>query len=233
MKLLVIDKDRVTVEMLTSWLSIYGYKMHHAFTSSQAKREWLGEKPDLVILDTALENEDALKMCRELRSRHDALVLVLSSEKDIDDEVRCLQAGVDEYVRKPFYPAQLLARIQALSQRIRFAPKQQPTSTITLGPLKMDFLHNQVMIHGRTEALTPTESRLLYFLAVHANTTCFTTDIIENVWGHRYAFEGDSELLKPHIRHLREKIESDPSKPKYIFTRPGEGYSLILPVSLA
>ncbi len=226
MRILVIDKDRVTVEMLTSWLSKYGYKVLHAFTGEQAKREWLGEKPDLVIVDTALGDMDALQMCQELRSKHHALVLVLAGGQDVNDEVRCLQAGVDEYVHKPFYPAQLLARIRALSQRIELAPKQQPSSKVTLGSLRMDFLRIQVSVDGRTAALTPTESRILHYLATNENAVCFTSEIVKKVWGHEYTFTSDYELLKPHIRHLREKIELDPSKPCYIITVAREGYSL-------
>ena len=90
MKLLVIDKDHVTVEMLTNWLKIYGYKVYHAFTGRQAQSIWLAEKPDLVILDTALEDVDALVMYQDLRNKHDALVLVLTSEKGVEDEIRSL-----------------------------------------------------------------------------------------------------------------------------------------------
>ncbi len=225
-KLLVIDKDRVTVEMLTNWLKVYGYKMHHAFTGKQAKSVWLAEKPDIVILDIALDDVDALSMCQELKYKHDALVLVLTSGKDVEDEVRCLQAGVDDYLRKPFYPGQLLARIRALTYRARPTLKQRPSSVITIGPIRMNFLRNEVSVDGKTRSLTPTESRLLYHLATNADVACPTDEIVSHVWDHVYTFTDDRDLLKPHIRHLREKIEPKPSEPRYIVTVPGVGYVL-------
>jgi DNA-binding response OmpR family regulator len=232
MKLLIIDNDRVTVKMLTSWLSTYGYKVHHAYTCQQARHEWLEKKPNLVILDPILEDINALQLCIELRKKHYALLFILTDEKDIDDEVRCLQAGVDEYVRKPFYPAQFLARLQALSQRVPLIPRQKPSSNITLGLINMDFLRNQVGINGKTKALTPTESRILHYLAINANCVCSTSDIVNQVWGGQgYVLTKHGELLKPHIRNLRKKIEPNPDSPAYIITIVGKGYLLTTPVA--
>src|SRR5437016_13134697 len=109
MKILIVDNDRDTVEMLTSWLKTLGYEVYRAYTGERAKVEWEAQKPDLVILDTTLKDTDALAMCRELRHLHDALVLVLTEGKDVHDEVRCLESGADDYLRKPFFPQQLLA----------------------------------------------------------------------------------------------------------------------------
>ena len=225
MKLLVIDSDRDLVEMLTSWLKTLGYEVYRAYTADRAKTEWLERKPDLVILDTSLKGIDTLAMCRDLRMKHDALILVVTDGKDVQDEVRCLDAGADDYLRKPFFPSQLLARIRAVSRRARSTLEQRPSSIVTVGPIHVDSLHNEVTIHGKTARLTPTESKLLHLLAVNANDVCTANQIVTHVWG--YDTEGDAGLIKAHVRHLRQKVEPDPSSPRYILTVPGVGYTMI------
>ncbi|TMD55159.1 MAG: response regulator transcription factor [Chloroflexi bacterium] len=225
MKLLIVDNDRDLVEMLNSWLKTLGYEVYRAYSGERAKVEWEEQKPDLVILDTVLRDVDALDMCREMRHIHDALVLVVTDGKDVQDEVRCLESGADDYLRKPFFPSQLLARIRAVSRRGRSTLTQRPSSIIKVGPLCVDSLHNEVRINGKTARLTPTESKLLHLLAVNANNVCTADQIVSHIWG--FGNDGDSCLIKAHIRHLRQKVEPDPSKPCYILTVPGVGYTLI------
>ncbi len=225
MKLLIVDSDRHLVEMLTGWLKTLGHDVHRAYTGERAKIEWIEQCPDLVILDTELIDVDALAMCRDLRIKHDALVLVLTDEKGVQDEVHCLESGVDDYMRKPFFPSQLLARIHAVSRRARATLEQRPSSIITVGPICVDSLHNEVSIHGKISRLTPTESKMLHLLAINANDVCTADRIVTHVWG--YNGDGEVSLIKAHIRHLRQKIEPDPGKPRYICTVPGVGYTLI------
>ncbi len=225
MKLLIIDPDRDLVEMLTSWLKTLGYEVYRAYTGERAKVEWEEQEPDLVLLDTAIKDVDALSMCRDLRHKHDALVLVITEGKEVQDEVRCLESGADDYLRKPFFPSQLLARIHALSRRGRSSLAQRPSSIVTVGPIRVDSLHNEVSIHGKMARLTPTESKLLHLLAVNANNVCTANQIVSHIWG--FGNDGDTCLIKAHIRHLRQKIEPDPSKPNYILTVPGVGYTLM------
>ena len=225
MKLLLVDPDRDLIEMLTGWLKTLGYAVHRAYSGQQARTVWTDQQPDLVILDTALKDDDALSLCREMRHRHDALVLVLTDGKDVHDEVRCLESGADDYLRKPFFPAQLLARIRALSRRNRSTLALRPSSVITVGPLRVDSLHNQVSLHGQVAQLTPTESKLLHLLAINANNVCTANQIVTHIWG--FGNEGDTSLIKAHIRHLRQKVEPDPATPHYILTVPGVGYTLV------
>jgi DNA-binding response OmpR family regulator len=225
MKLLIVDPDRDLVEMLKSWLKTLGYEVYRAYTGERGKIEWEEQEPDLVLLDTAIKDMDTLSMCRDMRHKHDALVLVMTDGKDVQDEVRSLESGADDYLRKPFFPAQLLARIHALSRRGRSTLVQRPSSIITVGPIRVDSLHNEVSIDGKTARLTPTESKLLHLLAVNANNVCTASQIVSNIWG--FGNDGDTCLIKAHIRHLRQKIEFEPSKPTYILTVPGVGYTLI------
>jgi DNA-binding response OmpR family regulator len=164
-------------------------------------------------------------MCRDMRHKHDALVLVMTDGKDVQDEVRSLESGADDYLRKPFFPAQLLARIHALSRRGRSTLAQRPSSIVTIGPIRVDSLHNEVSVHGKTVRLTPTESKMLHLLSINVNNVCTANQIVSYIWG--FGNDGDVSLIKAHIRHLRQKIELDPSNPVYILTVPGVGYTLV------
>src|SRR5579884_2224897 len=225
MKLLIVDSDHNMVGMLSAWLRILGYEVHTAFTGEQARAKWLEHKPDFVILESGLEDVDALAMCLKLRDKHDALVIVVTDEKEVSDEVRCLEAGADDYLRKPFYPDQLLAHIHAVARRARSSVQLPPSSCINVGSLRIDPLNNIVTIRGKTIRLTPIEGRLLAFLATNVNHVCTADQIVDHVWGFNNA--GDAVLIKSHIYHLRQKIEPDPTTPQYIMAIPGVGYKLV------
>ncbi len=225
MKILVVDSSHDWVEMLTGWLKTQAYEVCRAYTGEQAKGQWLNQQPDLVILDPALKDMDGLDLCREMRPQHDALVLIITDEDDVRHEVRCLESGADEYVRKPFSPSQLLARMHALHRRVRSTLGLRPPSTITIGPICVDSLRNEVRVHGKAIRLTRTESKLLHLLASNADDVCTAQQIVTYVWG--YNGEGGACLIKAHIRHLRQKLEPDPIHPRYILTVPGVGYTLV------
>src|SRR6266702_3897161 len=119
MKLLIVDTDRDLAKMLSSWLRTLGYEVHCAHTGERAKIDWEKHQPNLVILDTALKDVDGLAMCREMQNKYDALVLVIASRKNVEDEICCLESGADDYILKPFYPAQLLSFPTRLHRRLR------------------------------------------------------------------------------------------------------------------
>jgi DNA-binding response OmpR family regulator len=225
MKLLIVDVDRDWIEMLTGWLKTVGFEVYRAYTGKQARDEWERQQPDLVILDTSLKDVDALAMCRDMQKRHDALVLTMSEGIDVQDEIFCLESGADDYLRKPFLPRLLLARIHALSRRSNSVLEKRTNSMLTIGPISMDTLRNEVSIDGKLEHLTPIESKLLHFLALNANNICTVHQIISHIWG--LGCHDDANLIKAHIRHLRMKIEPEPGSPRYILTIPGMGYTLM------
>jgi DNA-binding response OmpR family regulator len=224
MKLLIVDTDRDLVEMLTNWLKTLGYEVYRSYTGERARQEWEQQQPDLVIIDPTLKDMDGLALCREMRARHDALVLVITDGKDVQDEIRCLDSGADDYLRKPFFPTQFLARMRAVSRRGRSTLVQRPSSIVTIGNIRVDSLHNEVVVDGKMVRLTPTESKLLHLLAVNANNVCTADKIVAHIWG--FGNEGDAYLIKAHIRHLRQKVEREASNPTYILTVPGVGYTL-------
>lgn len=225
MRLLVVDADRDWIEMLTGWLKTVGYEVYRAYSGKQAKEEWEQRQPDFVIMDTSLPDVDALTLCREMQKRHDALVLVMNEGKDALDEIFCLESGADDYLRKPFLPRLLLAHLHAMSRRSDTILKKRTNSMLTIGPISMDTLRNEVTVNGKIQHLTPIESKLLHFLALNANNICTVHQIISHIWG--MGCSDGINMIKSHIRHLRLKVEPEPEKPRYILTVPGKGYTLV------
>ena len=122
-------------------------------------------------------------------------------------------------------PICILSFIHALSRRGRSSLSLRPPSIVTVGPISVDTLRNEASIHGKTAHLTPTESKLLYLLAVNANNVCTAGRIVSHIWG--FGNDGDTCLIKTHIYQLRQKIEPEPGTPRYILTVPGVGYTLV------
>jgi DNA-binding response OmpR family regulator len=225
MKLLLVDTDLDLIEMLSSWLKTVGYEVHRAYTLERAKQMWEDHEPDLVIIETAMEDEDGLALCRDMHTTYDTLVLALTEATDAQNEIRCLESGIDDYLRKPFLPGQLLAHIHALSRRGRTTHTAPTPSILTVGPVRIDAVSSKVTINGKTEYLTPIENKLLRFLAINANNVCSGNQIVSHIWG--FSNYGDTRLIKAHIQHLRQKIEKDPNNPMYLLTVRGVGYSLV------
>ena len=138
--------------------------------------------------------------------------------------MRALDLGADDYLRKPFSPRQLLARIRSLARRAAASPQVSSSAVVAVGPITLDSMRHEAMRDGITMHLTPIESRLLHLLLTHAGQVLSTEVIVERVWGYS---EGETGLIKTHIRHLRQKLEPEPNAPQYIVTVPGVGYSFM------
>ena len=162
-----------------------------------------------------------------MRGETNSMVLILTAQDREDDEIRGLEVGADDYLRKPFSPRQLLARIKAVMRRSSAARGLNSASAVTVGSMTLDAMRHEVIREGEKIRLTPTESRLLHLLITHTGQVLTTDMIIERVWGYDEA--GDSGLVKTHIRHLRQKVEPIANKPKYITTVPGVGYTFTTP----
>jgi DNA-binding response OmpR family regulator len=154
---------------------------------------------------------------------------VVTRTRGEDAESAYLENGADSFLAKPFLPRQMLAHLRALSRRVRSTLVRNPSTIITVGPLRVDTVRHEVTVNSKNIRLTPTESRLLHLLAANANDICTLDQIVTHVWG--FGESGDTYLVKAHIRHLREKIEAVPGKPQFIVTTPGVGYMLKRPVS--
>jgi DNA-binding response OmpR family regulator len=228
-KIMVADDDRDMVDMLSYWLKGRGYDVIRAFDGEQAIKRWRETLPDLVILDVQMPKLDGFEVCRQMRSETNSMVLILTAFDREDDEVRGLELGADDYLRKPFTPRQLLARIKAILRRSTNGHGTANSSVVTVGPISLDAMRHEVTREGDKVRLTPTESRLLHLLMTHTGQVLTTDMIIERVWGYDEA--GDSGLVKTHIRHLRQKVEPDSNNPQFIMTVPGVGYTFTAPFS--
>jgi DNA-binding response OmpR family regulator len=225
MKILVVDDDRDLVDLLTYWLRGYGHEVVRAFDGEQAIARWRESRPDLVILDVEMPKMDGFEVCRKMTNESTALVLFLTCHDREADEVRALDLGADDFLRKPFSPRQLLARIRALARRAASTPHVNTTSLVTAGPVSLDSMRHEASRNGIKTRLTPIESRLLHLLLTHSGQVLTTEMIVERVWG--YDDSGDTGLVKTHIRHLRQKVEPEPNAPQYIVTVPGVGYTFM------
>jgi DNA-binding response OmpR family regulator len=222
-KIMVADDDRDMVDLLSYFLKGHGYDVVRAFDGEQAIKRWRETLPDLVILDVQMPKLDGFEVCRQMRSETNSMVLILTAHDREDDEIRGLEMGADDYLRKPFSPRQLMARIKAVMRRSSSVRGSVNTSAVTVGGITLDAMRHEVTRNGTKVRLTPTESRLLHLLVTHTGQVLTTEMIIERVWG--YDEVGDSGLVKTHIRHLRQKIEPDSNNPQYIMTVPGVGYT--------
>jgi len=225
MKILVIDDDRDAVDLLTYWLRGHGHEVARAFDGEQGVARWREGRPDLVIIEAALPKLDGFEVCRKMANESAALILFLTGDGREADEIRALDLGADDYLRKPFSPRLLLARLRALARRAAAAPHVSTASVVSAGPISLDSMRHEAARSGLRVRLTPTESRLLHLLLTHSGQVLPTELIVERVWGYDDA--GDTGLVKTHIRHLRQKIEPQPNAPQFIVTVPGVGYTFM------
>jgi DNA-binding response OmpR family regulator len=224
MRLLLVDEDHEIVAVYTYWLRTNGFEVRGATTATRTRAEWLEYQPGLVIMSRTLPDVDALALCADLQREYDALILVTASEKDAQAEIGCLTELADDFLEKPFSPQQLLAHVTALSRRAQARVSNRPSSVAAAGPLRVDVSLNIATLYDHMIHLSPTEARLAYLLVQNVNHVCTKDQIITHVWG--YDGEGNSELIKSHIRRLRLKLEDEPSHPRLIVTVPGVGYML-------
>ena len=180
------------------------------------------ERPDLIVLDLGLPDMDGIEVCRRLRAWTTAPILVLSARDSEDEKTALLDAGADDYVTKPFGPAELRARVRAQLRRAGMARVPGGDEPLQVGDLLIDVARRTVTRNGSTVHLTPTEWGLLVALVKSAGKTITHQQLFRAVWGSAH---GDAQqYLRVYVAHLRRKIEPNPYEPKYIVTEPGVGY---------
>ena len=227
MKIMVADHDRDMVDLLSFWLKGYGYDVVRAFDGEQAIKRWHEAWPDLVIVDLHMSKYSGFDVCQQIRSETHAMALILIGSDCEEDEVRGLEMGADDYLRKPFSPRRLLARITAVMRRSSPSHPDAGSPVITVGPITLNSLHYEVFRDASKVKVTPTESRLLHLLMTHTGQVLTPGIISSRMWG--YDEVGNTGLIKTHIRHLRQKVERDAKSPRHILTVPGKGYTFTVP----
>lgn len=223
-KILVADDDTDLVFLLSHVLKLEGFEPVIAFNGSTAWKAFQSQKPDLVVLDRVMPELDGVELCKRIRSCSSTPIIMLTVDAREDSVVLALDAGADDYVTKPFRPRQLLARIRAVLRRSRESAHVFPGSerTLSIGQVTLDMRNFRAFIDEREVHLTPTEFKILHTLMVNAGNVVETGPLIRRVWG--FAPDDSEGMVRVHIRRLRSKIETDPSRPRFILTRKGVGY---------
>lgn len=217
-KILVVDDDEALAEMIGIVLRADGYEPCFAADGVAALPVFRRERPDLVLLDLMLPGIDGLEVCRLLRAESDVPIVMLTAKSDTSDVVRGLESGADDYVPKPFKPAELVARVRA---RLRDGGSQAP-ELLRIGDLEIDVAGHQVTRDGAPISLTPLEFDLLVALARKPRQAFTREMLLEEVWGYRH--QADTRLVNVHVQRLRAKVERDPENPAVVLTVRGVGY---------
>jgi DNA-binding response OmpR family regulator len=223
MRVLIVDDDLPSVKMNSYLLREEGYEVATASNGMEALQLLEDEPVDLIVLDVMMPMMDGHETLRQLREQYDLPVIFLSAKGETADKVRGLELGADDYLAKPFEPAELLARVKSVMRRSDIFSKADSNTLLQLGDLRLDPVSNRVYLKdGTYEELTPIEFRLLHALMRNVGRTLTHDQLLNAVWG--YDYDGYSNQVAVYIRRLRAKIEPDPANPIYLVTVRGMGY---------
>jgi two-component system, OmpR family, response regulator ResD len=217
--ILVVDDEPTIGEVVSAYLRRAGYETRVAMDGPAALEAVAERSPDLIVLDLMLPGIDGLEVMRRVRDRTGAVIL-LTAKGDESDRVIGLRLGADDYVVKPFSPAELVARVDAVLRRVNTVAEHAPA--LTFGELEIDSASRRVTCAGEDMALTAREFDLLHFLARHPGRAFTREELMDHVW--QYSFYTDTSTVTVHIRRLRAKLEADPEAPRWIETVWGVGY---------
>jgi two-component system KDP operon response regulator KdpE len=223
-KILVIDDDPAFARLIGQALTQSGYEVLSASSGGDGLKLLFAHRPDMVLLDVVMPVMDGWKTCSRIREISDVPIIMLTAhEKTEDDVVRGLDFGADDYVIKPVGSKELVARVRAVMRRAEL-PSSRQGGGITYSDdfLSVDIARRKVIVNGKRLRLTPVEFRLLALLMQNAGHVLTHRQLLEKVWGWEYV--DDLDYTRIYVWHLRQKIEPNPAKPKYIITEPGVGY---------
>ncbi len=218
---LVIDDEAQMRRLLQITLEAAGYRVHVAGTGREGLQQAAMVRPEVVLLDLGLPDEDGVEVLRKIREWATVPVLILSVRSGEQDIVRALDAGADDYLTKPFRTGELLARVRTA---LRHQPSTGQGESFVVGNLTVDLSARTVKRSGEIVRLTPTEYSLLSLFVRNAGKVLTHRYILQQVWGP--AFEEESQYSRVYVGQLRKKLEDDPSDPKLILTESGIGYRL-------
>ncbi len=221
-RVLIVDDEPQIRRFLRTSLAAQEYTVLEAASARDAIRVLSTERPDIIILDLGLPDQDGMQVIREVRGWSQTPIIVLSVRGREQDKIEALDAGADDYVTKPFGMGELMARIRsALRNRLR---QERDDPVYAAGALRIDLARRNVQVDGQDVKLTPTEYELLSVLVRHAGKVMTHQHLLREVWG-----PGDvdqTHYLRVYVGQLRHKIEANPAQPEYILTEPGVGYRL-------
>ena len=221
-KVLVIDDEPHLVKLVRSNLEAQHFKVLSAMDGPTGVAMAEKEAPDLIILDIMLPGLDGMDVLQKIREYSAVPVIILTAKDQEVDVVKALHLGADDYIRKPFGVHELLARVEAVLRRSESSEDVMTRPPFVCDELEMDFQQRKVTVRGKEIKLGPTEYKLLSQLVRNPGRVMLHTDLLRKVWGPEYG--GETEYLRVYISYLRNKIELEPSHPKYILTEHGVGY---------
>jgi len=223
MRILVVDDDPPSVKMTAFLLREEGYEVLTSPNGREALRLLEREKPDLILLDVMMPGLDGFATLREIRARYHIPVIFLSAKGETVDRVAGLELGADDYLAKPFEPAELLARVKAVLRRTEAYALGDSSDRIEASGIRLDPLTNRAELPGgRIVELTPIECRLLHCVMRNGGRVLTHDQLLDSVWGVNYG--GYPNQIAVYVRRLRTKIEDDPDNPTHLVTVRGVGY---------
>ena len=228
--ILVADDDPQLLRLMTRNLQFEGYSLLTASDGKQALDLFEQHQPDLLLLDVMMPKMDGFAVCTRIREFSAVPIIIITARGQDQDKIQGLDLGADDYLTKPFNVDELLARVRAVLRRAHFSTHELahalPTTamTTTIGALTIEYAQRLVTMHDREIALTPTEYRILSYLAQNVGQVITQDLLLEHVWGVEYVGEG--HMLQVNMNRLRRKIEPDHIHPRYVLTKVGIGYLL-------
>ncbi len=228
--ILIIEDDQNIVNLISLHIKDLGFKTEHAATGTEGLRQSLEHEYDLIILDIMLPGLDGLEICKRLRAENTTTpILMLTAKSEEIDKVVGLELGADDYITKPFSIREFIARVKAITRRAQALQEEKENGPeeerVQYGDLIIDVKKRRVGLRGSAVELTPKEFELLLLFAQNPGVAFNRHQLLEHVWG--YQFEGYNHTVNSHINRLRNKIEKDPSNPRFIKTVWGYGYRFV------
>ncbi|TVR22246.1 MAG: DNA-binding response regulator [Anaerolineaceae bacterium] len=225
-RILIVDDEPRVIGLIRMNLELEGYQVIEAHNGLEALDAVRTKLPDAILLDVMMPNLDGFETLRMLREFSNIPVIMLTAKGEENDRVYGLELGADDYVTKPFSPRELSSRVKAVLRRAEMPSSAPGQAILTIDDrLQVDFNRREVIVNGKRVKLRPTEYLLLYHLIQNAGWTVPHDQLLAKVWGYEYRDE--SHYVRLYVNYLREKIEENPSKPKYILTERGVGYRFV------
>jgi DNA-binding response OmpR family regulator len=221
-RVLVVDDEPIVSEVVERYLVREGFEVSVARDGEAALEQARQQAPDLVVLDLMLPKIDGLEVCRQLRAESRVAIIMLTAKGEESDRILGLGLGADDYLVKPFSPGELVARVKAVLRRTAQPVAPAAGEALRFGDLRINPRARKVELGSRTLELTAKEFDLLHFLARNAGQVFTREQLLDQVWD--YAYYGDTSTVTVHVRRLREKIEPDPMRPRFVKTVWGVGY---------
>lgn len=221
-RVLIVDDEPNIREVVGLYLSRDGHDVVSATDGEEALAVFRESEPDLVVLDLMLPKLSGLEVCRRMRAVRKVPLIMLTARGEEEERVLGLSLGADDYVAKPFSPRELAARVAAVLRRVEESSGPTGRKVLSFEGLRVDPNTREVLVDGEPATLTAREFDLLYHMASTPGRVYTRDQLMETVWG--YTFSADTSTVTVHMRRLREKVEPDPAKPRYLQTVWGVGY---------